>query len=332
MSPSCAFVSALATGEIRVNSAQAIRAFLLAPLLIRAVRRPLVLFESPPCAVRDFGARITSRLVGRLTRSAPRKLSGPQNQRFADSRLEGDGFELLVPRHIPTRFNQPNSKTSSSSDVRDEAWLRRHRVVRTCQNPRSPMPGSSSRSDGAQRTGIGWSGCSLMRSRSLPAALVSPRGVRAGQCIGRGRQDLVMISVQTRPSVAARGSSPGSRQAKRRGIVERCDNADLSSQSRFCTVLDRASARNSRPQPRSGARVPYLADRYMTRATGRVSKTGAFSVERGHPLLDLAISSPATRPQVAGIISVATRPEQVEQNVAAARWLLIRVSWPKWTG
>jgi len=26
------------------------------------------------------------------------------------------------------------------------------------------------------------------------------------------------------------------------------------------------------PQPRSGARVPYLADRYMTRATGRVSK------------------------------------------------------------
>jgi hypothetical protein len=56
MSPSCAFVSALATGEIRVNSAQALRAFLLASLLIRAVRRSLVLFESPPCAVRDFGA------------------------------------------------------------------------------------------------------------------------------------------------------------------------------------------------------------------------------------------------------------------------------------
>jgi aryl-alcohol dehydrogenase-like predicted oxidoreductase len=51
-------------------------------------------------------------------------------------------------------------------------------------------------------------------------------------------------------------------------------------------------------------------------------KTGTFSVERGHPLLDLAVSSLATRPQVAGIIAVATRPEQVEQNVAAARWLL----------
>ena len=38
--------------------------------------------------------------------------------------------------------------------------------------------------------------------------------------------------------------------------------------------------------------------------------------------MDLVISSMATRPQVAGIIAVATRPDQVEQNVAAAKWLL----------
>jgi aryl-alcohol dehydrogenase-like predicted oxidoreductase len=124
-----------------------------------------------------------------------------------------------------------------------------------------------------------------------------------------------MISVQL-----VRALQHEVRRRFKAGQEMRNDNADLSSQSRFCTVLDKASARNSRPQPRSGARVLYLADRSMTRATGRVSKN--WRVERGHPLLDLAISSPATRPQVAGIIAVATRPEQVEQNVAAARWLL----------
>ena len=102
----------------------------------------------------------------------------------------------------------------------------------------------------------------------------------------------------------------------------RNDNADLSSQSRFCTVLDKASARNSRPQPRSGARVPYLADRYMTRATGRVSKN--WRVQR-------RAQAPAIRPRhfVTGDTSSGrrhhrrlTRPEQVERNVAAARWLL----------
>ena len=60
----------------------------------------------------------------------------------------------------------------------------------------------------------------------------------------------------------------------------------------------------------------------MTRATGRVSKN--WRVQR-------RAQAPAIRPrhfvtgdtsQVAGIIAVATRPEQVEQNVAAARWLL----------
>ena len=107
-----------------------------------------------------------------------------------------------------------------------------------------------------------------------------------------------MISVQL-----VRALQHEVRRRFKAGQEMRNDNADLSSQSRFCTVLDKASANRS-----------------MTRATGRVSKN--WRVERGHPLLDLAISSPATRPQVAGIIAVATRLEQVEQNVAAARWLL----------
>jgi len=38
--------------------------------------------------------------------------------------------------------------------------------------------------------------------------------------------------------------------------------------------------------------------------------------------VELAFSPLATRPQVAGIIAGIIRPEQVEQNVAAAGWSL----------
>ncbi|MFY9693439.1 MAG: aldo/keto reductase [Xanthobacteraceae bacterium] len=53
-----------------------------------------------------------------------------------------------------------------------------------------------------------------------------------------------------------------------------------------------------------------------------VEKLRAFAAQRGHSLLELAMSWLASRPFVSGIIAGATRPEQVEQNVAAIGWLL----------
>jgi aryl-alcohol dehydrogenase-like predicted oxidoreductase len=47
-----------------------------------------------------------------------------------------------------------------------------------------------------------------------------------------------------------------------------------------------------------------------------------FAETRGHTILELAFSWLATRPTVASIIAGATRPEQVEQNVAALNWVL----------
>jgi aryl-alcohol dehydrogenase-like predicted oxidoreductase len=47
-----------------------------------------------------------------------------------------------------------------------------------------------------------------------------------------------------------------------------------------------------------------------------------FAVERGHTLLELALSWLARRPAVASVIAGATTPEQVEQNVVAAGWAL----------
>jgi aryl-alcohol dehydrogenase-like predicted oxidoreductase len=53
-----------------------------------------------------------------------------------------------------------------------------------------------------------------------------------------------------------------------------------------------------------------------------VERLIAWSGERGHTLLELAMSWLASNPQVATVIAGATRPEQVNANVAAAGWRL----------
>jgi aryl-alcohol dehydrogenase-like predicted oxidoreductase len=47
-----------------------------------------------------------------------------------------------------------------------------------------------------------------------------------------------------------------------------------------------------------------------------------FAGERGHSLLDLAISALASMPGIGSIIAGATKPEQVRANAAAASWQL----------
>ena len=78
--------------------------------------------------------------------------------------------------------------------------------------------------------------------------------------------------------------------------------------------------------PPDGTRLKntsYLANLYMTPTNWtRVERLTAFCRERRHTLLELAFSWLAARPQVASIIAGATRPEQVEQNVAAVGWAL----------
>jgi aryl-alcohol dehydrogenase-like predicted oxidoreductase len=53
-----------------------------------------------------------------------------------------------------------------------------------------------------------------------------------------------------------------------------------------------------------------------------VAKLEAFATSRGHTLLELAMSWLAGHPLVASVIAGATRPEQVEANVAAVGWQL----------
>jgi aryl-alcohol dehydrogenase-like predicted oxidoreductase len=67
------------------------------------------------------------------------------------------------------------------------------------------------------------------------------------------------------------------------------------------------------------AKSAHHADDLLTARNWRkVEALSAFAAARGHTLLELAMSWLASRPYVSSIIAGATRPEQVEQNVAAA--------------
>lgn len=54
----------------------------------------------------------------------------------------------------------------------------------------------------------------------------------------------------------------------------------------------------------------------------RVAAMSDWAAERGHTILDLAMSWLVSNPQVATVISGATKPDQVRANVAAASWAL----------
>jgi aryl-alcohol dehydrogenase-like predicted oxidoreductase len=58
------------------------------------------------------------------------------------------------------------------------------------------------------------------------------------------------------------------------------------------------------------------------RTFDRLEALTAFGAERGHSLLDVAMSGLAARPAVASVIAGATSAEQVAENVAAASWTL----------
>lgn len=77
-----------------------------------------------------------------------------------------------------------------------------------------------------------------------------------------------------------------------------------------------AGTRLATANPRSRER--FASDR----AFDVVERLEAFASDRGHSLLELAVSWLAAQPVVASVIAGATKPEQVRSNVEAAGWSL----------
>jgi aryl-alcohol dehydrogenase-like predicted oxidoreductase len=68
---------------------------------------------------------------------------------------------------------------------------------------------------------------------------------------------------------------------------------------------------------------PRHADQFINARNWRiVAALEAFATQRGHTLLELAMSWLMSRPYIPSLIAGATRPEQVAQNIAAVGWAL----------
>jgi aryl-alcohol dehydrogenase-like predicted oxidoreductase len=77
------------------------------------------------------------------------------------------------------------------------------------------------------------------------------------------------------------------------------------------------------PGTRFAGSTPRGNDAFMNARNWRlVHALSDFAARRGHTLLELAFSWLVSRPYIPSVIAGATRPEQIEQNIAAAGWAL----------
>jgi aryl-alcohol dehydrogenase-like predicted oxidoreductase len=79
--------------------------------------------------------------------------------------------------------------------------------------------------------------------------------------------------------------------------------------------------------PPSGTRlatysVEDVAEHMTERNLDAVDRLSAWSEERGHTVLELAVAWLLAHPAVATVITGASTPDQVRQNVAAGGWQL----------
>ncbi len=91
-----------------------------------------------------------------------------------------------------------------------------------------------------------------------------------------------------------------------------------------CGLLTGKYKRNAAmPADARLTKTQRLADRYLTEANwAKTEKLADFCAARGKTLVELAFSWLLSEPVVSSVIAGATKPEQVEANVAAASWVL----------
>ena len=83
--------------------------------------------------------------------------------------------------------------------------------------------------------------------------------------------------------------------------------------------------RRNTPRPTDArlSKIQRLADRFLTESNwAKAERLADFCEQRGHSLLELALSWLASRPCVASVIAGATRPEQLDENMRAFGWTL----------
>ena len=221
---------------------------------------------------------------------------------------------------LATKFGMPMSSSAKSRDAsRDyimravEASLRRLRTdwIDLYQvhrpDPATPIEETMGALDDLVREGkVRAIGCSNYSPAELDAARVAAaRGKLAG-----------FVACQDEYSLLARGIE--------KDVLPAIERQGLSLLPYFplASGLLTGKYRRNAPPP-AGARLAYSRDHAADFISARnwtlIEKLAAVSERSGSSMLELAFGWLLAKPVVASVIAGATKPEQIEQNVAAAK-------------
>jgi len=174
-------------------------------------------------------------------------------------------------------------------------------------DPEAPLADTLAALDELVRAGkVREIGCSYFTARELQEAARAATGAR-------------FASVQNEYSLLHREPEEGVlAECERQGI------AFLPYYPLASGMLTGKYLRGAPPPPRTRLTTnPEWARRFLTAPhLAAVERLGGWAGERGHTVLELAVSWLLSRPVVASVIAGASTPAQVRANVAAAEWHL----------
>ena len=119
------------------------------------------------------------------------------------------------------------------------------------------------------------------------------------------------------------------REPEKNGVTEACRRNGLALLPYFPLASGMLTGKYTRgeeapPDSRLARMSPSRAGRFASdRNFDRIEQLEAFAKERGHTILELAISWLVAQPVVASVIAGAMSPEQVRTNADAAKWKLL---------
>jgi len=186
-------------------------------------------------------------------------------------------------------------------------WIDLYQLHRP--DPRTPIEETLRALDDLKRAGkVRFIGCSNLSAKQLDDA----------QAVSARRGLAAFVSCQDEYNLLDRGLEQD------RVAVMQKHGLGLLPYFPLASGLLSGKYRQGTPMP-TGSRLAYSAqhsDVVNARNWRIVEALRDFAERRSHTLLELAMSWLASRPFLSSIIAGATRPEQVEQNVAAVCWAL----------
>jgi aryl-alcohol dehydrogenase-like predicted oxidoreductase len=150
---------------------------------------------------------------------------------------------------------------------------------------------------------VGWIGCSNFSAEQLEEA----------EAVSRERGIARFVSVQNEYSLLERSIEAD--------VQEACVRLGVAILPFFPLASGLLTGKYRRgEEPESGVRLHGRGTVATDAQFDVIEGLAEFAAARGVQLLDVAVSGLAAQPAVASVIAGATRPEQVEANVAALRW------------